>query len=266
MQRRRHIKKVLTTADIKTAENVHNKNIVRRVVNKPFNGTPNLPLNQYPKVPVSNAAPPQRSNFSFSFVDNIWEGETVYILGGGPSLKNFNFKELRGSKVIAINKAMYAWPESQVLFWTDSRFYTWYKNDVDRLKCLKYTLTPGSLYTGDINILRKGACHGLEEPKDSLAHGNNSGYAAINLAYHLGAKRIILLGFDMRNEGGETHFHDGYPTRGTSDRMYVDKFLPGFRSLAASLKDKGVTVLNASTYSRLDVFTKISLEAALSFR
>ena len=63
MQRRRHIKKVLTTADIKTAENVHNKNIVRRVVNKPFNGTPNLPLNQYPKVPVSNAAPPQRSNF-----------------------------------------------------------------------------------------------------------------------------------------------------------------------------------------------------------
>ena len=67
----------------------------------------------------------------------------------------------------------------------------------------------------------------------------------------------------MRNDGTKTHFHDGYPTRGTGDRMYIDKFLPGFKSLASSLKQKGITVLNASTYSRLNVFTKISLDAAL---
>ena len=99
-----------------------------------------------------------------------------------------------------------------------------------------------------------------------MAHGHNSGYAAINLAYHLGAKRIILLGFDMKNDGELTHFHDGYPTRSTGDRIYHDKFLPGFKSLAANLKQNGIAVLNASLYSRLQVFTKISLEAALSFR
>ena len=70
----------------------------------------------------------------------------------------------------------------------------------------------------------------------------------------------------MCNDGEITHFHEGYPTRGTGDRMYIDKFLPGFESLAAGLKQKGITVLNASSYSRLDVFPKITLDKALSFR
>ena len=271
MQRRRTIRKVQKDmANIKEQENMSNSNIHRRNIGRRFAKTATVqPVvhNNIPKhIPIHNSAPTPRDNFNYSFVENLWEGETVYILGGGPSLIDFNFKGLLGSKVIAINKGIYAYPAAQVLYWTDSRFYTWYKNDIDQLNCLKYTIKTGPQYTDDIQILRKGRAHGLEEPKDTLAHGNNSGYAAINLAYHLGAKRIILLGFDMTNDGKLTHFHDGYPTRGTGDRVYHDKFLPGFKSLAASLKQKGVAVLNASPYSRLQDFTKISLEAALSFR
>jgi hypothetical protein len=266
---RRSIKKITTTTDhIKSRQNVHHRNIVRRdnVVQPREDSSLRIDPRNIPKAVIENAAPPKRDNFNYSFVDKIWDGETVYILGGGPSLENFDFKGLHGSKVIAINKGIYSYPNAQVLYWTDSRFYTWYKKDIDNFCCLKYTIKQGNLYNEDVRVLRKGAVHGLEEPRDTLAHGNNSGYAAINLAYHLGAKRIILLGFDMRNDGTKTHFHDGYPTRGTGDRMYIDKFLPGFKSLASSLKQKGITVLNASTYSRLNVFTKISLDAALSFR
>lgn len=270
MQRRRNIKRVTTTTDrIKHQENFHNTNVERRVVGNHFKKETQRyePNNLHnPKIEIINSAVPGDNHANYSYVDNIWEGETVYILGGGPSLKEFNFKGLVGSKVIAINKGIYAYPDAQVLYWTDSRFYTWYKNDVDRFMCLKYTIKPSNIYTTDVKILRKGDTHGLEEPKDTIAHGNNSGYAAINLAYHLGARRIILLGFDMCNDGEITHFHEGYPTRGTGDRMYIDKFLPGFESLAAGLKQKGITVLNASSYSRLDVFPKITLDKALSFR
>jgi hypothetical protein len=270
MQRRRSIRKIQQDMNnIKDQESINNSNISRRNIGRRFTNRAVVEpvIQNIPKViPVHNHAPVERDNFDYSYVERIWDKETVYIIGGGPSLRDFNFHGLLGSKVIAINKAIYAYPAAEVLYWTDSRFYTWYKNDIDQLGCLKYTLKTGSQYTDDIQILRKGATHGLEEPTDTLAHGNNSGYAAINLAYHLGAKRIILLGFDMMNDGDDSHFHDGYPTRGTGDRVYRDKFLPGFKSLAASLKKKGVIVLNASPYSRLNDFTKISLEAALSFR
>jgi hypothetical protein len=48
--------------------------------------------------------------------------------------------------------------------------------------------------------------------------------------------------------------------------MYKDKFIPGFKQLHAELSGTGVTVLNASPYSKLTVFPKITLDQALSFR
>ena len=271
MQRRRGILKI--QKDIKNVQEqneIHNANVHRRNIGRRFTRTatvqPATKNNIHKHNPLNNSAPPIRENFNFSFVDNLWEGETAYIIGGGPSLQGFDFSKLIGSNVIAINKAIYSFPAAQILYWTDNRFYTWYKNDIDNFGCLKYTIKTGSLYADDIKILRKGAVHGLEEPKDTLAHGNNSGYAAINLAYHLGAKRIVLLGFDMANDGDLTHYHDGYPTQGTANNVYHDKFLPGFKSLASGLRKKQIQVFNASVYSKLQDFPKISLEAALSFR
>jgi len=269
MKRSRLIRGVTPEARvIENRDTANNSNIHRRSVSRHFSRRTVITPLASQNIPKTTK-PSDRSGsnkVTYSPVDRLWEGETIYIIGGGPSLKNFNFMGLVGSRVIAVNKAMYAYPNADVLFWTDSRFYTWYKNDIDNFQCLKYTLKSANQYTADVKILRKGAPHGLEEGTDTLAHGNNSGYAAINLAYHLGAKRIVLLGFDMCNDGIVTHFHDGYPTRATGDRIYVDKFLPGFTSLYECLKQKGVEVLNASPYSKLTVFTKISLEAAVTFR
>jgi hypothetical protein len=215
---------------------------------------------------VANSAQPALSTIKYATVENIFEGETVYIIGGGPSLKGFDFRQLAGSKTIAINKAILFHSQADVLYWTDVRFHTWHKNEIDNYKGLKFTLKPGSQYSNDINVLKKGKAYGIETDAQTLAHGNNSGYAAINLAYHLGAKRIILLGFDMASKGGDSHFHDGYPTRSAGDRMYQDKFIPGFKQMQSELSSTGVTVLNASPYSKLTVFPKITLEQALSFR
>jgi len=213
-----------------------------------------------------NAAKPPVKTVKYSQVPKIFSGETIYIIGGGPSLKGFDFRKLRGCRTIAINKALIYHAGADVVYWTDGRFYTWFKNEVDNYQGLKFALKAGSQYTSDIQVLRKGKPYGLEEDPETLAHGFNSGYAAINLAYHLGAAKIILLGFDMSNDGTQTHFHDGYPTRGAGDHIYIDKFLPGFKQLDSELKAKGVTVLNASPYSRLNIFPKITIDQGLSLR
>lgn len=269
MQRNRNIRKIIQ----KPVAIEHNSNIHRKQDNRDFTKSTHVQLartNTRTNIPsiarVINSAQPPAATINYSIVPRKFEGETIYIIGGGPSLKNFDFRLLNGCKTIAINKAILYCPSADVLYWTDSRFYTWYKNNVDNYKGLKFTIKAASQYTSDIQLLKKGKIHGIEKDPQTLAHGNNSGYAAINLAYHLGAKRIILLGFDMMQDGVNSHFHDGYPSRPAGDAVYRDKFLPGFKQLDSEMKGSGVMVLNASPYSRLTTFTKITIEQALSFR
>jgi hypothetical protein len=264
MQRNRNVRKIIQPPNaVEHTTNIHRRQDTRNFVKT----LPSQPARiRQDNRRVVNSAQPAIINIQYSTVQKKFEGETIYIIGGGPSLKDFNFQNLAGARTIAINKAMLFHTQTDVLYWTDVRFYTWYKNEIDNYKGLKFALAAGSQYTDDVKVLKKGKAHGLETDRQTLAHGNNSGYAAINLAYHLGAKRIILLGFDMGSNGTDSHFHDGYPTKAAGDKMYQDKFLPGFKQLDAELKDSGVMILNASPYSKLTMFPKITIEQALSFR
>jgi len=50
---------------------------------------------------------------------------------------------------------------------------------------------------------------GLTDKKTKLCWNQCSGWAGLNLALNLGAKRIFLLGFDMRfGEDGESNWHE----------------------------------------------------------
>ena len=214
---------------------------------------------------VSKNVSPSVANWNYDTVKPLWLGETVYIIGGGPSLKGFNWQQLNTKKTIAINRAVQFYPNADAVYWTDARVYMWYKKDIDKFKGLKFTVKAASNYAGKVNVLKKGVKFGLEAKRDSLAHGNNSGYAAINLAVHLGAKRIILLGYDMGNEGSNSHFHDGYPVNATAENIYKNQFIPGFNILRELLYSKGIECYNASIHSKLDVFPKIDMIRALSF-
>ena len=202
---------------------------------------------------------------NYGKVNPIWKGDTVYIVGGGPSLKGFEWNKLRGKKTIVINKAIKFWPEADVMYWTDGRVYNWLKEDIIKFKGKRFTISPRS-YPCDVTVLRRGKKLGIEWSMDSIAHGSNSGAAAINLALHLGAKRIILLGYDMGRNNSESHFHDGYPTSVTADNIYKNQFLPSFSVIRDDIKGKGIQVFNACLTSKLNAFKKITIEEALAFR
>ena len=46
---------------------------------------------------ISNGKKPK---YEYGKVNEIWTGETVYLIGGGPSLKNFEWNSLHGKKVL----------------------------------------------------------------------------------------------------------------------------------------------------------------------
>ena len=205
------------------------------------------------------------SKVKFTKVEPKWKGETVFLIGGGPSLKDFNFERLKSKRTIAINKAFLHHPTADIVYWTDSRFYTWYKNDIDKFRGEKFTTKPYGNVTKDIKVLKNSGKNGLELDASSVRHGNNSGHAAMNLAYHLGAKRIVLLGFDMQNSNGASHFHDGYPVKQTRDDVYKRSMIPEFHFIGEELKKRNVHVINANPNSALRIFTLMPLEKTLAF-
>lgn len=239
---------------------VKRKSVPLESGNKKTTVKPSVIINHTTKI-VNDGTP--RHAQPFSKVNKIFTGETVYLIGGGPSLKEFNWEDLKGKNIIAINKAYEFVPWAQVIFWTDARFYTWYHQQLQQSKADKYTINNSIHYDSSVKVLRKGGRHNLEKGDDIIAHGDNSGYAAINLAYILGASQIVLLGYDMGGTATDSHFHNGYPVNATSQKIYESRFMPSFPYIAAALKKEGIPVWNASSVSKLTCFEKISIEKSL---
>jgi len=112
-----------------------------------------------------------------------------------------------------------------------------------------------------INLWQGQSAAGLGREK--IHFGNNSGYQAINLAYLLGAKSIILLGFDMKRQVGKTHFFGDHPYhkqgQGPNDSV-MQRWCKNFMALAHDLSAEGVQVYNATRETALKAFELKDLE------
>jgi len=95
--------------------------------------------------------------------------------------------------------------------------------------------------------------------------GKNSGLAALNCAYLMGAARAILLGFDMKPQEGRNNFHNLHPVSGKPNytHRYVNLFIPEFIQAAKNCDDLGFVVINATPGSALECFPKRSLDWCL---
>lgn len=96
-----------------------------------------------------------------------------------------------------------------------------------------------------------------------IGEGGNGGFHALNLAVQFGARRIVLVGYDMRvdlgvNWHGE-HGH-GLPNPGAPNVIRWRKVLDAQASL---LTNMGVEVLNASPVSTLTAFPKVDFTTVM---
>lgn len=204
--------------------------------------------------------------------DGDWNGHRCFLVGGGPSLRGFDFERLRGEKVIAINAAFVDVPFADVLFMMD--FVTFYtklrqgkfgekvKQLFYEFKGLKVILDIMNRHPEGLLYVPSTGRHGLSlNLKRGLCHGNNSGVGALNLAICLGADPIYLLGYDMKHKDGKAHYHNVYPVmhRETIHRSFAGDF----EKIAPAIKELGVKVVNLSNDSALTCFPFASVERIL---
>jgi hypothetical protein len=205
----------------------------------------------------------------YATLPRLAEGGTVVCLAPGPSLTLADAEYCRGKAVvIAINDAVEAAPWADVLYSSDSG---WWIRQKGRPDFQGLRVTVGSRPQGfnghieafdDLLVLRLLKENGVSFDPKGIATAANSGGAAINVAVHLGAKKVVLVGYDLGPSGRRYHFNDP-PSGGQKPGSQYEAFRARISTMAEPLKAAGIDVVNCSRKTRLEAFRRQPLEAVL---
>jgi len=194
----------------------------------------------------------------------VWQGLDCFIIGGGTSLRDFDWNLLKNERVIGCNNAFRLGEEvvdyvvfcDKKLFWDGKKprkgFYDGiasFSNPViTNDNQLKNKQEPWLKY---IPRLVKG----FSSTPDFLCFNGNTGAAAINLACLLGATTIYLLGYDMHLDNkGEPNWHKWLIDK-AAEEVYA-RFLTKFGYVSKGVKEKfpDCKVINVNKDSNLKLF------------
>lgn len=185
----------------------------------------------------------------------LFTGKDVFILGGGPSLKDCNFAALDhpGNAVIAINNACELYPACDLVYFADRRWWNWNKDRLrtsgfnPRLVVSRSYIPDREMHGYDIKWI--GRYSGDLSRSPAALAGWCSGANAINLAFLGDARRILLLGFDMRP--GNWHELHKEPQKASH---FQEHFIPSLTKMSGELRREGAQVFNLTPFSALTCF------------
>ena len=192
-----------------------------------------------------------------------WNGQTVIVIGTGPSAAATPLAGARGLvRTVAIKTSILLAPWADALYGADKGWWIANQGAKD-FHGLKFSPGPSicKVYP-DIRLIR------LKPVADILTKeigvigcglktgGGHSGFQAVNLAVQFGAKRIVLVGFDMTLTHG-AHWHSDYRGIAKPDANRVRSWRESFDACAPQFEQLGVEVLNASPISALQAYRKV---------
>lgn len=200
---------------------------------------------------------------SITRVPALCPGGTVVCLATGPSLTPADVDHCRGkATVIVVNDAWRLAPWAHALIASDAAWWR-HHHGVPEFPGLKYCVEPSAATWPGVQILRNTGSAGVETDPTGLRTGRNTGAAAVNLAVHFGATRVVLLGYDMEaKDEAHSHFFGGHP-QGLRGGSPYPLFREHFTKMVAPLQALGVAVLNCSRHTALTCFPRLTLEEAL---
>lgn len=199
----------------------------------------------------------------YSAIDGLLNGQRVFIIGGGPSLKNIDLSMLDNEFTLACNHSAKYYKKAKACIFVDSAFA---KNEKQFLheykgmvfasyKCVDHLPKRPNTYIFPLNNSRPGAVY-----SEGLFSSRLTGLAAINLALLLGASEIFLLGFDMRYLGKDHHWY-GAPT--PQHETYKEEVFRKKIDMFNAYEPWRDIITNCSEISGIDIFPKTSLDKVL---
>lgn len=215
----------------------------------------------------------------------LFDGQTVVCIASGPSLTAETCETVRQARAagrcaaIVVNSSCRLAPWADVLFFTDSGWYEprrdlvrdWAGLVVSMSRLAKRELPQKVKRVkgcGDPSWppRREGMpkCPGFPDPGGPYLHqGRNSGNTAVSLAIAMGARRVLMAGYDCRIVNGREHHHDEY--KGGRDATIYDlEFRHAFRGWNEAARHSGVEIINCTPGSAIEEFPFAVLEDVLN--
>ena len=255
--------------------NLNHSTVVKRIAQKPksllFRSSSLITNKNSPKVLTS-----------ISSIVNTKQKDRVFLVGGGSSLRSFNFKLLKNEDTICVNSSVFDVPRPNFFITKDYSFllkhlinclqtnYNAVKvwNNVVKIfvacyagGCLqdtdgeivdvpneiKYDLCPVDW------IIKNDKQWGISSTLSDFRCGVDSGYGALQLAILLGYKEIYLLGYDLQVRK-KTHYHVRYGTRIVSEfQKKLDGYLRLYIEACQKIKNMNqVKLISCSSISKLN--------------
>lgn len=200
----------------------------------------------------------------FFRVEPLWKGQDAFVLCGGPSVTYEAVEALRGRNVIAVNRMYLYAPWVPILFFGDHSFWRHeHKSHPKQVKAFRGQIMSISKRSSDFDprvkhLRRVKPPIGIAPEPDTVSMLNTSSQGAINVAYHLRPRRLLLIGLDNGTAAnGRWHCHSEYPwtlsPRGW--RLKREQLALTVEPLRAA----GIEVINCSPVSTLPWWPKRSL-------
>lgn len=177
---------------------------------------------------------------------------TTVCIASGPSLTSDDVEQVRHwhkhryGRVIVTNTTWTIAPWADVLYAADRKWWD------------QYLSTARHGFVGE----RVTHCHYPGITRAESLNVYNSGANAIALAADRGAKRIILLGYDVSMDGALAHWHEDHPLP-LKNANSIESWPKKFTQVAVAIAGKS-DVVNCSRRTALTIFRRGSLLDELS--
>jgi hypothetical protein len=229
-------------------------------------------------------------------VPDMWKDGECWIIGGGPSVpRMFGVPEstiqdvykkrqtlaayspylsaLHDKHVIGVNTAYQLGDWVDIALFGDIQFYLDHSSRLLKFRNLKVSCHP-RVHNGKPGVYHvkyleqdRTKVKGLSSRVGHVGWNKHSGAVAINLAYHLGVKRVYLLGFDMRLDiNGKSHSHAEYQQEGfprNKHRVPFSGHLKAYPFIAKDAAKLKLEIINVNDNSAITQFPIAKLEDVL---
>jgi hypothetical protein len=190
-----------------------------------------------------------------------WEGETVFLVCGGPSVTQHDVDRLRGHRVVAINSSWEKCPWADALLFADIRWWRTHRREVlSRFEGEIVTITPHhKLHDRRTLVLERQGSGGLSHDPTRLACWHTSVTTAVNMIALRGATHIYALGLDGK---GGWH-HAPHPAAWGVNKSKFKYHAEALEALVEPLVALGVGVTNLNPDSEHRMFPFSTLDVVL---
>jgi hypothetical protein len=200
--------------------------------------------------------------------DQRFEDQTIVVLGGGVSHVEVDLGLLRDFGFIAVNSACRKVgeiaKERDILYFSDNSWSERYEELIKSWKgiCVTSNRNTKARLGSLVNRLDLQNLTEFMQIKSDYVQAS-SGHTAVCLAVWLGAKKIVLIGFECKAINGKTHGHDDY-VQGDLN-AFRERFIPGWVGLSQRFKNLGVDIINSTPDSEVKEFRYLSFKEALGY-